>query len=202
METLRYSRRTALYVVVTLALLGNPFLNARANDFSLYGQLSNTRAGLCAATEVINSFIYLDNLAPGVFDSTPLIPRGMTNATARNDFAWFGWPGEPSGDSGYYKPGAGNPDVRLLQWKELWVQTFAPTVPVTFASMIGNVSGFPTLDFLRSENAKLEDVELIIQFVGKSSAHCVDLVSMGTDSNGNPTIQYQDPNNPKTLISQ
>jgi hypothetical protein len=209
-------KRSALLVgAFTLALTAwiAPAVDAEpfsySNVFERYGTVANffcPLRGICGADEIINSFVFLDNQYPSVYSGNVLIPGNDPN----RDALWFagtadglgGWdaPNGPHRD-GYYNRTGGDPDQRLLQTKQDWVNDWAPGT-TRFDSMIGAINGFPTIDFLANEIRDHEDVELIVTFINtttlKEEAHALGLTAISCDGATPPhcSIRYQDPNDP------
>jgi hypothetical protein len=194
--------------------------------YASYGHLWNTDdgtvtgnpVGWCAATSIANSFQFLVNTYPGVYQNP-----GLVQGTLRNtrDMLNNGWsiPGEPPrvGISGC--PGEG--DQGMWEGKTQWIEDFAPSTTKT-KGVIGSgqdistwdhneglVQGFPTWDWLWSEISDGEDVEIIIQDDADSFAHAVTLTRMTFDDlDGDsmldplaekPDIGFIDPNIPTQL---
>jgi hypothetical protein len=163
-----------------------------SNLFSNYGTVTNVGVcgGICAAAEMINSFIYLDNQYPNIYHGM-LIPGNDPNRAAQ----WFstaGWTA-PDGQhyDGYYSR-KGNADTDLLQTKKDWVNSWAPGTSF-FDYMIGPL--YPTVDFLANQIRDHEDVELVVDLAG-DGAHLIALTAISCDAKGNCKMRFQDPNDP------
>jgi hypothetical protein len=84
-----------LYCSMTLPVQADPF--DYFNPFDKYGTVANVGvcSGICAAVEMINSFVFLDNQYASVYPGNKLIPGNDPNRDAQ----WFstaGWDG-PNG---------------------------------------------------------------------------------------------------------
>ena len=193
-----------MVVSVPTALRADPF--DYFNNFSLYGTVANFSCplrGVCAAVEMMNSFVYLDNRY-SIYSGNKLVPGNDPN----RDGLWFagtadglgGWNGPNGHRDGYYTRTAnvtsGYVPI-LLQTKEDWVNDWAPGTTV-FHYRIGesDPNFYPTIDFLASQMEDHEDVELIIQTADGKSAHAIGLTDIQCDAKGNCSIRFQDPNDP------
>jgi hypothetical protein len=202
-----------------VALLGQTSIQL---PYNLFGHLVNV-GPLCAPTSTANSFQMLANRYPGVYGGTQLIRNGDLAGT-RNALAG-GWifgsafrPGmSPQGGSG---PACGATNRDWWETKGQWLTDFAYGT-TNIAGMVNQNpagwrfgqflrQGLPTWDFLWSELAHGEDVEMAFSFGGVGAgAHAVTLTGLSfTDSTGNGrfdpgeprTVTYLDPNNPSQLF--
>ena len=136
----RTRRQAVIFVTCVLTACGTLLPNVNAafisNSFAKYGRIMNVGPfGVCAATAVMNSFIFLDNMYPGVYGATPLKPTNMSDDTALAAFAIAGWD-RPDGShhEGYYThfydtSNKDNPDEGLMTWKQDWVHDFHRVQP-------------------------------------------------------------------------
>jgi hypothetical protein len=189
-----------------------------------FGDLWNTDDGTkdgngvpwCAPTAIVNSFQFLQNRYPGVYDKK-LIPG--TPLEARNQLQ-KGW----TLPDGTKRTGTGCGDVKdVWQAKVHWVEDHAPKSTI-FDGMVdypgedlskwygGSVltNGAPTWDFLWTELSHKEDVELGFYWTmgGTKVGHMVTLTSLKFLDSGNGVwdpgteqakIDFIDPNNPTNL---
>lgn len=142
----------------------------------------------CAATALMNSFVYLDNTFPGVYGGTKLTRGdGVSLGEARDELCGI----------------LGNAtNQNIWQGKLQWFNTFAPRTPTTFEGMaVDDIStwigkqflqqGAPTLAFLATQIMKGQDVEIGIT---GGSEHELTLTGISLDAAGNISIDYIDPN--------
>jgi hypothetical protein len=185
--------------------------------YGSYGHESNI-AGRCAATSMINSFVYLDNIAPALygngFANSPLL-KGP-NVDKNGDGVVNLQDSIISLDDVMGGNGCGVNRQQAWQGKLSWFNMFAPST-TTFAGMVDEdftgwigsqylTRGVPTINFLLGELQHREDVELRIGFAD-GSGHYVTLSSLHIDDTNNngtwdPTLgetaslDYIDPNCP------
>ena len=218
-------RKSAVFAIacVILAICATAGANSWVSvqlPFDQFGHLVNS-GPLCVPTATVNSFQFLQNRYPEIYDSK-LIPNGDL-AQARYDLA-FGWTyngqqrdgtddGTPTDPKGAYSQ-------PWWEAKVHWVEDFAPGTTI-FDGMIyrdgvdlstwygGSVltNGYPTWEFLWKELSDGEDVEIGIRW--DDHGHALTLTSLKFyDANGNAMwdagearkIDYLDPNNPTQLF--
>jgi hypothetical protein len=186
-------------------------------DYNLYGHVYNTDNGLvtgnpmpwCAPTATINSFRYLEQKYPSVYDT--LLTKGDI-VGSRNQLV-NGWD---------QRPGMGVGGATAQSWwenKVWWIEDNAPgtTVfegmvfydPSTWYRSEDLVQGYPTWGFMYEQLGMCQDVEIGIQPVYTGEGHALTLTSLlFDDMNGNQMwdpgetqkIDYLDPNNPTQLF--
>jgi PEP-CTERM motif len=209
---------------VLLFAVAVPFVQADvlpfdySENFNFFGDQVNNICGrgVCGAIAAINSFVFLENQYPSIYDSK-LLPN--YDATNNNDpidaanFAVDGWKvgGNPA-RQGYYTrgDGANNQDPvwnsDYLATKKDWFHDYAPGTTV-FASMWFNGGGgYPTIEFLAKEIQDQEDVEFLVKdtaTAGDNVYHALTLTGVSCmDFNYTDcSITYQDPNNPTVQYS-
>src|SRR5437879_4677220 len=105
-------------------------------EFDNFGKTPNAcpasnPKGICAAVAAINSFIFLENQYPGIYDNklTPNIQGAkpnQTDPTDRDNFGVNGWQvGTNPPRQGYYaRPGTVGGDY--IQTKKDWFNDYAP----------------------------------------------------------------------------
>lgn len=198
-------------VVVVLSCLVLFGSTARADwisiqkDYELYGHVSNVD-NCCAPTATINSFRYLENKYPHIYDTK--LTKG--NIVQSRDLLANGWD---------ERVGMGCPSSYKSWWehKVWWIEDNAPNTTV-FKGIVNKnpagwhraedlAQGLPTWAWLWEELGKCEDVEIGIQW-GTDLGHALTLTSLKfDDTNGNQQwdagearkIDYLDPNDPSHL---
>jgi hypothetical protein len=182
--------------------------------WELYGKVWNTSdgtptgnpVGWCAPTATINSFIYLENKYPSIYDG--LLTPG-TDLEARNALR-------------DYMGGCAQGATPQQWWegKVKYIEDYAPGTTV-FEGMVywdpmgwyrqeDLVWGYPTWDFMWEQLSKCQDVEIGIYPLYEEEGHALTLTSMHfDDTNGNlqwdpmletAAIDYLDPNNPTQVF--
>lgn len=183
--------------------------------YNKYGHESNI-GGRCAATSMINSFVYLSNTSK-IYKNTALLTGSDMNNTLQDSIIEL--------DTLMGGKGCGVSDQEAWEGKLEWFELYAPNT-TTFAGMVdldftdweGNqflTRGVPTIDFLLDELRDGEDVEVGFGFdltpeeepdpTKRRSGHWITLTSLHIDDmnmNGMwdfgemTLIDYIDPNCP------
>jgi len=186
-------------------------------DYNLYGHVYNTDDGTstgtgiscCCPTATINSFRYLEQKYPGLYDTK--LTKG--NIVVARDTLANGWDA---------RPGMGCPSTYKDIWEnKVWyIEDNAPDTTVFSGMVNANIAGwyraedlvggaYPTWDYLWEELGKCEDIEIGIQPLETGDGHCLTLTSLKfNDENDNGVwdttearkIDYLDPNNPSQLF--
>jgi len=151
--------------------------------------LQNTAGGVCAATALMNSFVYLQNSYPSVYG--PGLTTGSnpenTLAEARDELCGVIGPAN---------------NQNIWQGKLDWFNMFAPGHTVFAGMTVDNVSTWadkqfltgltaPTVAFLMSQIAAGEDVEIGIT---GGTEHELTLTGIQVGPGGAISISYIDPN--------
>lgn len=167
--------------------------------------LVDLHGGICAAVATMNSFVYLENRYPQVYQNQPLTggdPQSATTALASGWGTRAGMYGMDPNDPTSAK------DRRIWENKVYWLEDKAPGKTTLagqyYRSTVGWHRGdalqgdtYPTWEFLWSELARCEDVEIAFD------SHCVTLVDLffndqdgdGERDPGEATkLGYLDPN--------
>ncbi len=178
------------------------------------GPTRNTDEGICAAVAIANSFAYLYQRYPGVYQDTDLIDVG-TNGLDVGDLNGLR---DSLAEMIYTNhPGQGNLES-MWESKYSWLQTKAPGTTIMDGQVDlpgvdlgkwdnGGVleNKYPEFAFLWNEIYECEDVELVIFPDGSGPGHAISLtgVSWEDDCDGifedgeKPLkIRYLDPNGP------
>jgi hypothetical protein len=158
--------------------------------------------GQCAATALINSFVFLRNMYPDIYGPTS-ITRGNSNSLhdARNDLSEF--------------VQCGASFQSIWEGKLQWVANFAQGTTIFHGMVDGDFSGWigeafltrgaPTLEFLLQQIRDGQDVEIRFsgEINGERFGHMVTLSGVRFDDSNNngrwdtgeaATIDYIDPN--------
>jgi len=181
--------------------------------YALYGHESNI-GGRCAATSMINSFVYLSHISPSLYRNTQLLSGPGTDENG--DGVVNLQDSIISLDNLMGGNGCGVNRQQAWEGKMNWFQRYAPGT-TTFAGMVNEdftgwegaaflARGEPTMNFLLGELRAGEDVELRIGFAD-GSGHYVTLTSLHIDDNNNngawdpgigetASLDYIDPNCP------
>ncbi|MFM8671001.1 MAG: PEP-CTERM sorting domain-containing protein [Microcystis sp.] len=179
--------------------------------YNLYGHESNI-GGRCAATSMINSFVYLNNIRPDLYASTKLLTGAGMDLNGDGVVDLKDSIIELDNKMGGF--GCGVNRKQAWEGKLNWFDMYAPNT-TTFAGMVDEdctgwngsqylTKGVPTIDFLLGELRAGEDIELRIGF-DDGSGHYLTLTSLHIDDmdmNGMWTpgemvsIDYIDPNCP------
>jgi hypothetical protein len=201
----KFQRVTVLVLVLTL-WGGGRLARADAFNFSedinKFGLQKNNIPCLpgkaCAAIAAINSFIFLENQYPTIYDNK-LTPNRMDNDKTdpidATNFAVTGWQvlGKPHRD-GYYdlvsRPGGANEE--FVATKTDWFNDFAPGTTF-FSSMFAGNGGVPTIVYLAQQIKTGEDVEF---FISDAVFHVLTLTGVACDALGSCNITYLDPDDP------
>jgi PEP-CTERM motif len=212
----------SLSCALALACIGTATQSARAanimpfaysEDFANFGITPNAcppsnPKGICAAVAAINSFIYLENQFPTIYDNklTPNVQGmkpGQTDPTDRDNFGVNGWQvgTNPTREGYYARPGTVGGDY--IQTKMNWINDYAPGTTMFDSWFVGspNNTRLPTIADLANEVNAHEDVEFFIDG-GTAGNHALTLtgVSCTGVNYTNCSITYVDPNNP--LVNQ
>ncbi|NLE38490.1 MAG: hypothetical protein GX621_10745 [Pirellulaceae bacterium] len=229
----RRSVRCAVVLLLALCstlVLAAPSLHAGVvyfeKDFSKMGNVPNTSQGICSAAANVNSFAFLWNQYPGIYDDTQLLPDSNGNkvledselVAARTMMA-FGW---DSPISGVHRPGiysSGNTGTAQQIWEQtyLWFEDFAPGTTALRGQVYAVTGGwldgsllerkYPRWDFLWDAMVDMADITLGIQpKVAGTEGHAVTLTGLAFDdldgdglwSLGETPLKigYLDPNKP------
>ncbi len=197
---------TAALAICLLTAPANAIWAEVKKDYNDFGHLANTAIdgnGACAATSMINSFKYLENKYPKVYDHK-LIPDGNL-ISARDLLHNKIWANGPN-------------DV----WKNCWgekVKWFEDhNAPVSLHGMyMGSTAGwykptglvggiYPTWGFMWEMLQACEDVEIFINYgnqdPNKAIGHALTLTSLkfNQDNPNQRKIDYLDSNNPTQLF--
>lgn len=183
----------------------------RFNAYADYGNAANN-GPYCAATSIANSLQFLANENPGVYGSTSLIDGNA--ATTRDDIVGMET----------LEGGAGSPPTTNETIWDSKVQYINENAPGTtsFAAQISPIWGstnlyanatdisnvIPTMDFLYSQLAAGEDVEISLTGAAtltaneemdysNSTSHMVTLTGI---NNATGDMSYLDPNSPGAFI--
>jgi hypothetical protein len=224
-KTFRRGEKGAKVLVLVLGLCGGGTQLANAatfdyfNDFDKYGVQENFTCpgpgsgGVCAAVAAINSFIFLQNEYPNIYDNK-LVPNydPMTNTSMMDAeaFADTGWQaGSNPMRLGYYQrallPGF-DAEEDYLDTKKDWFNDYAPGTTVFDSWFEGSPDNDrkPTIEDLAKEIKDGEDVEFFVDD-GNGFFHALTLTGVFCDMAMNCGIKYQDPNQPTveqdTLVS-
>ena len=175
-----------------------------AEDINKFGLQKNNLACMpgkaCAAIAAINSFIFLENMYPTIYDNklTPnRVDDQKTDPTDASNFATNGWT-VPDGTKrmGYYpRPDGANED--FIATKMDWFSDFAPRTTF-FLTMVT-----PGIAFLSQEIRANEDVEFFVadQLPNATLFHALTLTGVACNAAGNCTITFLDPDNPTNADS-
>src|SRR5215472_12289507 len=134
-----------------------------SEDINKFGLQKNNLACMpgkaCAAIAAINSFIFLENMYPNIYDNklTPnRVDNQKTTDTDASNFATNGWtaPNDTKRMGYYPRPDGANGDY--IATKMDWFNDFAPGTSF-FATLVT-----PGTDFLSQEIKANEDVEFFI----------------------------------------
>ena len=197
-------------LVLALATSASAVEISVTKDYALYGHIWNTDdgtstgspVGWCASTAVMNSFIYLENKYPWLYDTMlsggdPVAARNALNAMMGTCTAAEVWEGKLE-FLDTYAPGT------------TIVGAMVPWDTTGWSNASSLLSGPPTWDVMWQELEACEDVELAIYSYDNDYAHMLTLTSMhlddldgdGTWDPGQETasIDYLDPNNPTGLF--
>jgi hypothetical protein len=171
-------------------------------DFDKFGKQENFMCGgqyACGAVATINSFIFLQNEYPDVYDGK-LVPNydemTMTAMEDAQDFAFDGWQvGENPVREGYYERDGGA-ESDFLQTKKDWINDRAPGSTIFNSWWAGSPDNDrkPTITDLANEIRDGEDVEFFVR--GDDFYHVMTLTEVSCDMAMNCSIRYQDPNDP------
>ena len=187
-------------------------------DYNSYGHLGNAGEN-CAPTATANSFQYLQNRYGARAGN--LVPGAGTDLESARDKLINGW----TNAGGVQRAGMGSCGASAKSWwetKAQWVEDFG-TGKLKLAGQVHLNGGanpfagwfdggylqdiFPQWDFLWTELAHGEDIELGIRF--RDGAHAITLTSLKfDDQNGNAQwdngearkLDYLDPNDTSRLI--
>ncbi len=198
----------AFTIVIAFASRSQADFTASASEQSYYDMFARLQNGAdgngdgeCAATSLINSFLYLQQRYPGVYDNK-LVPGGPAGAAAARDalHTMIVNDGDENDDFGL-QGGVWNQKLQ-------WFQNAMVANQTIFAAQTGVQSGtaqanqynnsnlvtfgqYPTFAWLQQQIADGEDVEFGLY------QHMMTLIGVGTDnSNASTAIEYIDPNNP------
>lgn len=174
--------------------LGDP-----SENFANFGKQPNfciAGGGVCFAASAINSFIFLENQYPTIYDRklTPNVvgvAPTQTDPTDTTNFANAILASFPSG-----LPNSLSGWNAYLTEKMTWINSAAPGTTVFDSFYVGsaNNSHAPTSSDLSSEIQAQEDVEMFIS--GGGIAHAIVLTGISCSSPTSCTMTYQDPNSP------
>jgi len=205
-----WAAKLTILLGMAAAVWGVPF--SYSEDFSKFGRVQNQNCGIggiCGAVAMVNSFVFLQNMYPGIYGPTPLVSADPTADSLK--FALDGWQtGTNPARTGYYnRVAAGTTGIKeLWETKVDWVTDYAPGTTV-FAGMTAFVDstadwklgqfvtlGYPTIAFLAQEIKNGEDVEASISKLDNTGSHAITLTGIACDAQNNCTLKYQDPNFP------
>ena len=181
--------------------------------YERFGHEANI-AGRCAATSMVNSFVYLSRLTPSHYRNTRLLTGPGVDRDGDNDVDLQDT--IISLDDVMGGNGCGVNRQEAWEGKLSWFQQYAPGTTV-FHGMVNEdftgwegaaflTQGVPTMEFLLTQLRNGEDVELRIGFEG-GAGHYVTLTSLhinDDNNNGNwdpllgetASLDYIDPNCP------
>ena len=181
-----------------------------SEDFSNFGRQPNfcpatNPKGVCAAVAAINSFFFLENQYPAIYDNK-LTPNGagakpnQTDMTDATEFGTDGWQvGANPARAGYYtRPGDAYTDY--VATKQDWINDRAPGT-TSVEGRFADSGGVPDVQWLAEQIQKGQDVEFFVQ--GMDFFHALTLVGVACLDNNftECSLGYQDPNDPSTLQS-
>jgi hypothetical protein len=164
-----------------------------SENFANFGKTGNTRCGVCAAAEAINSFIFLENQYPAIYGNklTPNVKGtkpSQTDPIDRDTFAGYYY--------GLYAPLDGR-YLGYIDAKMAWINGDPANNLTGHApgSTVFDSYQNPTIQDLASENG--EDVEIFVNG-GSLKNHALALTGVScTGANyTNCSISYQNPNYP------
>ena len=140
--------------------------------------------GICAAVAAINSFIFLENQYPAIYDNliTPNIQGAkpnQTDPTDRDNFGVNGWQvaGKPARQGYYSRPGSVGGDY--VQTKMDWINDYAPGTTIFNSYFLGSAQNdrLPTIEDLANEIQHGEDVEFFVDG-GTAGNHALTLTGI------------------------
>jgi hypothetical protein len=182
-----------------------------SNNFDNYGKQPNlcppaNPKGICAAVAAINSFIFLQNQYPSIYDNK-LAPNAggakpnQTDVQDAEDFGVNGWQvgGNPPRQGYYPRPGDAYGDY--LATKQDWIEDRVPGM-TTYEARYAGRGGVPDIAWLAEQIRKGQDVEFFV--LGEGFFHALTLVGVYCKEADYKKcgIKYQDPNDPNTLQMQ
>ena len=170
--------------------------------FGDFGVTPNFQCGkkfACGAVASINSFLFLENKYPNIYDNklTPGADRNAnTDQVDGQEFGFDGWNVTGTERLGYYNR-TGTAAGDFLGTKEDWINDHAPHTTVFDSWYAGSSTHnrVPTSLDLGYEIRDQEDVEFFVQ--GTNFFHVLTLTAVKCDDQGKCSIRYQDPNDPK-----
>ena len=176
-----------LIAMLVLACAGNAWAEkvcTTPKDFDDYGHVANTGlpvspGGVCASAATINSFVYLQNKYPDIYDHKLVKDYDNDNDVDNDDWVKArdllagGWPNSDA-DNGIYDGDDGGSSKGWWESKVAWIDEFAPGTTVVSGQVGGATRAeldtwekgsalqpvYPTWDYLWSELDKCEDVEI------------------------------------------
>jgi hypothetical protein len=190
-----------------------PFAGAAAfnytENFNNFGDQQNftcpaAPGGVCGAVAAINSFIFLENTYPNVYNM-PKTPGKLTpnyNAANNNDptdannFAAAGWQvGANPARQGYYQR-TGTASGDYVATLADWFGDYAPGTSVLNNWYAGSAQNnrTPTVADLAGEIKDQEDVEFFVQ--NGNFYHVLTLTGISCNVDGACRMTWQDPNDP------
>jgi hypothetical protein len=186
-----------IFTVVIVSLLGCFGSSAYAvqllsdpdEDFNSFGEIQN-KCNICAGTEAMNVFIYLETTYPNDYPNHDLTPNLSTPPVlSQSD------PTDISKFTTYYMD-----QIRLyhntflaydatLRW---WIKYHGDKTSVTYMPS-------PSIDWLSDQIGSKEAVLLVIRT--PKGLHSIALTGITPYASGAALISFQDPNNPQTMHS-
>jgi len=193
------------------AALSTPLYGMMINeslDASKFGTV-NQKDTICAAlgcgpTAAVNSFVYLQNMFPDVYQN-PLVPAGQGIAVADllsgKTLMNTGNQGTPLGDfilgkMAYIESQAQRVTKYEAQMSTQWEAPPGHPNEAKKPSFLSD-NTFPTVAFLATELKAKEDVEILVQRRVGGAGHYVTVTGLMFDTDsGMGKISYVDPNDP------
>lgn len=177
-----------------------------SEDFGKFGKTPNFSCGgqgACGAVASMNSFTFLENQYPSIYDNK-LTPNKQMDGTDPMDAQKFGFDGWQVGTNparkGYYdatRPHNADYTDSFLQTKKDWINDYAPgtTVFDSWFAGSGDHDRKPTIADLAQEIKDKEDVEFFVKGGdGGNVYHVMTLTGVACDMNNACSIKFQDPN--------